>query len=254
VPRKKLARFAILGVVFLIIAAVITECDEVPDTGTAKPAPRTAVQPGTGVVRGRATFNGPRPEPKVVGGECCPGAAPAVDESVIVSDDGGLKNVVVYIKDGPLVRKPPATQPAAIAVLDQKDCRYVPHVIAMQTGEPLDVTSHDPTMHNVHVQSVVNPAANFSETAVGASHQITFAAPEFIRVKCDVHPWMTAYIAVFDHNCFAVTGDDGRFQIDSLPPGIYTLVARHERYGSLERQFTVTGDQPVNVQFDFRGP
>jgi hypothetical protein len=90
---------------------------------------------------------------------------------------------------------------------------------------------------------------------VGASHRVTFAEPEFVRVKCDVHPWMTAYIAVFDHPFFAVTGEDGRFQIDHLPAGTYTLIARHERYESLERQITVTGDQPVDVQFEYQqGP
>src|SRR5437763_1035829 len=102
---KSRIRLGISIVVLALIASIITECDEVPGGGKAQPTTRAAVQPGVGVVRGRVTFNAPRPETKVVGGECCPGAAPAVDESVVVSGDGGLKNVVVYIKNGPLLQK-----------------------------------------------------------------------------------------------------------------------------------------------------
>jgi len=211
------------------------------------------VQPGDGVVRGLVKFAAPKPAPKVIGGDCCPGSAPVMDESTVVNDDGTLRNVVVYIKDGPNIS---SVNDAAAAVLDQKDCRYVPHVLAVRTNKPVDVTSHDPTLHNVHVLASANRAENFSETAVGASHRLTFAAPEFIRVKCDVHPWMGAYVAVFDHPCLAVTGDAGTFQIDRLPPGDYTLLAWHERYGTIEKQIKVTaGDsKPVDVTFEYAGP
>jgi plastocyanin len=185
----------------------------------------------------------------VIGGECCPGAAPAVDESTVVNDDGSLKDVVVYVKDGPNVQQ--VSQGTSPATLDQKDCRYVPHVLALRTGQPLDVTSHDPTIHNVHVLASANESLNFAEAAVGATRQLTFAAPEFIRVKCDVHPWMNASIAVFDHPFFAVTGDDGQFKLDRLPIGNYTLVAWHEKYGTIEKSFSVTGSTPVDVQFDY---
>jgi hypothetical protein len=131
----------------------------------------------------------------------------------------------------------------------------VPHVLAVRTNEPVDVTSHDPMMHNVHVQSSGNAAMNFSQTQVGAIRRIAFAVPEFVRVRCDVHPWMSATVAVFDHPFFAVTGDEGRFQVDRLPPGTYTLVAWHEKYGTLEKTVTVTaGNQPpeIDVQFEYR--
>jgi hypothetical protein len=250
VSSKKLARFAIVVVTLIVVAAVITECDEVPDAQrSTSPTTRAAVPAGSGVVRGVVRFNAPRPVMKVIGGACCPGASPAVDESTVVNDDGTLANVVVYIKDGPNVAGANDTTPA---VLDQKDCRYIPHVLAVRTNEPVDVTSHDPTMHNVHVQSSVNAAMNFSQTQVGASRRISFASPEVpVRVRCDVHPWMSAYVAVFDHPFFAVTGDDGAFQIERLPPGNYTLVAWHERYGSLEKQVTVSGASQSIVQVEF---
>src|SRR5256885_9862726 len=127
--------------------------------------------------------------------------------------------------------------------------------MGVRTSEGVMGASHDPTMHNVHVQSSANGAMNFSETQVGASRRIAFSVPEFIRLKCDVHPWMSATVAVFDHPFFAVTGDGGRFEIGRLPPGHYTLVAWHEKYGALERQVNVAGDQtPVDVQFSYQGP
>jgi hypothetical protein len=248
-------RFVFAVAVLAVVAIAIAECDEVPDSGKSagSPTSRPTVPAGPGVIRGVVRFNAPRPPVTVIGGPCCPGSTPAVDESTVVNDDGSLKNVVVYIKDGPNVQLASDTSPAA--ALDQKDCRYVPHVLALRTNQALDVTSHDPTMHNVHVLATANPADNFSETTVGATRQLTFSQPEFIHVKCDVHPWMSAYIAVFDHPYFAVTGDDGKFGIAHLPPGSYTLVAWHEKYGSLEQKnVVVTGEQPVDVQFTYQGP
>ena len=139
-------------------------------------------------------------------------------------------------------------------MMDHKGCRYLPHVLAAHTDEPIDVTSHDATMHNIDVQASINPPQNFSESFVDATYRLSFAKPEMIHVKCDVHPWMSAYLCIFDHPFFAVTGDDGKFRIPRLPPGSYALVAWHERYGSLEQPFTVTDDKPAEVIFDYKGP
>lgn len=226
----------------------VSDCDEAPDTGAPAPPKRAAVPAGDGVVRGVVKFSAARPAAKVIGGDCCPGAAPAVDESTVVNTDGTLKHVVVYVKDGPNVASPGDSVPA---LLDQKDCRYLPHVLAVRTNQPVDVSSHDPTLHNVHVRASVNRAMNFSQT-VNATRRLTFTAEEFIGIKCDVHPWMSAHVAVFDHPFFAVTGDDGTFQIERLPRGTYTLIAWHEKYGTSEKQINLTGGEPVDVRFEYR--
>jgi hypothetical protein len=101
------------------------------------------------------------------------------------------------------------------------------------------------------VLASANRAENFSETAVGASHRLTFAASEFIRVKCDVHPWMTAYVAVMDNPYFAVTGEDGSFELPHLPAGNYKLVAWHELYGRREQPVTVNEDANAAVEATF---
>ncbi len=174
---------------------------------------------------------------------------PAVmDESLMVNGDGTLKNIVVFVKDGPRLDLPGPQD----AVLAQRGCQYQPHVLAVQTGQNVVVTSHDPTLHNVHVEADLNPAENFSQTQ-GASHTLHFDQPELVKFKCDVHPWMTAYAYVFNHPCFAVTGDDGKFEIGHLPPGTYTLVAWQEKLGTQEMTVTVAADKPGEVNFEYHG-
>jgi hypothetical protein len=219
-------------------------------TGCGKQAAAPPVKPtvaqGTGIIRGIVKFIGTPPPMKIIGGECTPGSTPAPDESLLVNPDGTMRNVVVFIKDGPNVAGPPPGE----AQLVQKNCQYEPHVQAIRTGQNLTVTSQDATVHNVHVEADANPAQNFSES-MGGTHTVNFALPEVVRFKCDVHPWMTAYAYVFDHPCFAVTGEDGRFEIDHLPPGTYTLVAWQEKLLTQEMQVTVPADKPVEANFEY---
>jgi plastocyanin len=242
-------RLVALLVMIPIVARMMADREKDQKSPPAAPV-RAEVPAGNGVVSGVVKFAGPKPPITVIGTECVSGAAPAVDESTVVNDNGTLANVVVYVKDGPNVASGP--DQIGPAILDQKDCRYSPHVLAVRTGEPVDVTSHDPTLHNVHVLASVNAAENFSETAIGATHRLTFTAPEAVHVKCDVHPWMSAYIFVLDHPFFAVTGKEGTFQIPRLPSGNYTLVAWHEKYGTVERPFAVDGTSLVNVDLEYK--
>lgn len=250
-----MVRKAAVVTVLVAAAAVLAFLSRSGASRSAGPAAAASTRPtvaaGTGVVSGTVRFVGKVPTPWVVTGECCPGSPPVVEETTVVGPAGGLANVVVYIKNGPNVIEP---ADAATATLDQHDCRYVPHVLAAHTDQPIDVTSHDPTVHNVDVQATVNPPQNFSETFVGASNTISFAQPEFIHVKCDVHPWMSATVAVFDHPFFAVTAKDGTFSIPHLPPGSYTLVAWHEKYGSLEQHIVVDGAKAVTADFTYQAP
>jgi plastocyanin len=231
------AKLVLVFVMFLAMG-----CDHSSDVV----APRPTVPAGTGVVRGVVRFLGKVPAIRQIGGDCCPGSTPVMDESLLVNPDGSLRNVVVYIKDGPNV----ATSLQDM-VLTQKNCQYVPHVLGIQTGQNLVVTSHDATLHNVHIIGDVNPSQNFSE-AQNASHAVRFDHPELVRFKCDVHPWMTAYAYVFDHPCFAVSDENGRFEIKNLPPGKYTLVAWQEKLLAQEMQVTVSGDKPSEVTVEYR--
>ena len=210
------------------------------------PAPAVTVPVGTGIVRGVVRFVGTPPAVKVIGGDCCPGSTPVLDESMGVNGDGTLRNVVVYIKNGPNLALPAPQD----RVLAQKNCEYVPHVLALLTGQNLVITNHDPTLHNVLIEGDANPGDNFGEMQ-GFTHAVHFNQPDLVRFKCQVHPWMTAYAYVFDHPCFAVTGEDGKFEIDHLPPGTYTLVAWQEKMLSQEMQVTVSGDKPCEVKIEY---
>jgi hypothetical protein len=230
-------------ILLLIVAMLLTGCDNT----TTTQAPHPTVPPGPCVIRGIVHFIGTPPDPQTIGGNCCPGALPVLDESLTVNADGSMKNVIVYLQDGPNIDLGELPD----RVLAQKDCQYVPHVLAVRTNQTVVVTNHDPTLHNVLTQSAANPQQNIEEIQ-GAAHSFNFAQPELIKLKCSVHPWMTGYVYVFDHPCFAVTGDDGKFEIGHLPPGTYTLVIWQEKLGTQQMQVTVSADKPAEVKFEYR--
>jgi hypothetical protein len=114
--------------------------------------------------------------------------------------------------------------------------------------------SQDPTMHTVTYAPANNPPQNFSMTAPGAQSTTSFIASEFIHARCDIHPWMNAWIGVFDNPFFAVTGPDGSFQIPRVPAGHYKIAAWHERYGETQQEITVEDGKSVETNFEFRSP
>ena len=180
-------------------------------------------------------------------------ADPVMDPSVTAGENGELANVIVHIK---------AEDPAALGgeapkeqvVLDQKGCMYVPHVLTMTSGQDLVVKNSDAFLHNVHSLAVINSAFNFGQPNKNPGQKVPDQpkAEEIFRVKCDVHPWMSAYIGVFEHPFHAVSGEDGKFTIKGkLPDGEYTLMAVHEKFGEKEEKITVK-DGKAEANFSFK--
>lgn len=239
-------------VALLTVALALAGCDgPSPDATAAAALQPLAVAYGDGAVVGRVSLDGPPPPRPVLDVACCAGARPIRDDAVVVDDNGGVADVFVWLEGGPAVdgsALPPA-------LLDQRDCRYVPHAVGVVVGQPLDVRNSDPTFHNVHVAPRSNPPANLAMPADGGDQRVSFAAPELIRVGCDVHPWMGAWVGVFANPHFAVTGTGGGFRIGRVPPGAYTLVARHEWYGEVRRPVTVPADgPPAELTITYRPP
>jgi hypothetical protein len=200
---------------------------------------------GEGLISGRVVLSGYPPLPKIL-----PGSPMTPDESIVIGSDHGLKNVIVYLADAPTATFTLKTP----VVLDQINCRYVPHVVAVQTGQTLQIKSSDKLMHDVHLKCAVNPDANYGFPGPG-EHDVQFSSAELpFAVKCDVHPWMNAWIAVFDHPWFAVTGDDGSFSIPHVPPGKYKLVAWQESLPQMEQDIDVSDGGQTTVQFTFQAP
>ncbi len=166
--------------------------------------------------------------------------------------DGKLQNVFVYVKDGLGNKLYPA--PSTPMVLDQKGCRYVPHVIGVMVGTPVEFRNSDPTMHNIHTtaETSTNPEVDISQPPMGGTTQRVFGKPELmLPVRCNNHPWMNAFINVSPDPFFAVTDENGHFEIRGLPPGTYTLVADHEVLGQQTAQVTVGSKQTASADFTY---
>jgi plastocyanin len=159
--------------------------------------------------------------------------------------------VFVYIKDG-LGNKHLFDTPTEPVKMTQKGCHYVPHVLGVRVGQPLQIVNADNTMHNVHGLPKTNQEFNFSQPVPMAS-TVTFTAKEvMIPFKCDVHSWMHSYIGVLDHPYFAVTGDGGKFDLRTVPAGTYTVEAWHEKLGTQTQTVTLGEKENKEITFTFK--
>jgi len=172
-----------------------------------------------------------------------------------VGRNGSLQNVFIYVKDGLGNRMYPA--PSTAVIIDQKGCRYHPHVLGVVAGQAIEIDNSDPTTHNIHPTPDTasgNREFNQSQGPGAAPISANFSRPEtMLPVKCNQHPWMKMYINVSKTPYFAVTKDDGKFEIKDLPPGTYNVVAVHEKLGKKNTSVTVTAKQAATADFSFGG-
>ena len=210
-----------------------------------------------GTLSGRVNFDGNPPSQKTIKMDSDPvcGSShkdPVYKQSFIINKEGYLKNVMVYLKDIKYEGKAPETQ----VVLDQNGCMYSPHVQGMMAGQDLLIKNSDATLHNIHGLPKVNSEFNFAMPKVVKEKALKIAKAEnSIKIKCDVHSWMKAYVSVFNHPYFAVTDDSGYYQIDNIPPGDYAVIAWQEKFKDKTMNATVTVSDSVSTQnFTFVKP
>jgi hypothetical protein len=206
---------------------------------------------------GQVTFDGTLPSPDVIRMDSDPKCAALVHgresktEDVVSTDGKTLANVFVYVKDGLAPRLYPV--PSAPVVLDQQQCRYVPRVVGVQVGQPLEIRNSDPLLHNVRAEGAINQPFDLGQPLQGIKTTRTFTTREvMIPVKCQVHAWMRGFIGVLEHPYFAVTDANGRFSIPQLPPGTYVIEAWHERFGTTTERVTVAASDKASVDFTFK--
>ena len=207
-----------------------------------------------GQVTGTAKFDGAAPEPaKLEMGstkECAEQHPDGVyDESLLVAD-GKVQNVVVSLKKEGLKGEAPKTP----VKFDQKGCQYIPHVAAVMIGQDVLVANSDPFLHNVHGLPLDNDGFNFGQPNIDPGKKLApMKVEERFKIKCDVHPWMTAHLSVFEHPFFAVSKEDGTFSIPTagLADGKYTVVAWQESLGEQEGTVEVK-DGKGTVDFTFK--
>jgi plastocyanin len=223
---------------------------------TAHAAPPSAsASAGSASVKGTVTFTGTAPAAKRINMAADPScakqhAAPALMQEVETDKKGDLQDVIVFISDGLGDRT--FDTPTQGVVIEQKGCLYEPHVLAMQANQQLEVVNADPVMHNIHPMPSNNREWNKAEVP-GSKIDESFPRAELaIPVKCNLHPWMRGYIAVFKHPYFMVTGKDGSFDLSNLPPGSYSLTAWHEKLGTMTQQVTVGANETKTVDFVFK--
>jgi hypothetical protein len=231
--------------------------DTVAESNTDDVAsPETSAHEGA-TLAGRVTLDGPAPERLAINMEKDPtciklhGDEPVLSEELLVGEDGGVRNVFVYIRKGAPKKDYPV--PSEIVKLDQKGCMYRPRVQGMMAGQTLQVLNSDPVTHNVRSFPIRNRAFNFGQPADSGPRERLFDAPEReIEIQCDIHRWMHAYLFVMDNPFFAVTDERGAYSIEGLPPGEYSLAIWHETLGKQQQDVKVGEVNVDDVNFTFK--
>jgi plastocyanin len=241
-----------------IVGLLLASCFACGEKEAAKPArqPTPLDLSTTGTISGQVRFDGPVPAQGVLqlGGwsECAaqhPGGNPPAGDVLV--NDGKLQNAVVYVKEGLGDRV--FVVPTEPLVIDQKGCVFLPRIAGAQVDQPLRLLNSDMMAHNVHGLPKNSAQWNFSLGVKGTSRTISVSKPEtMIEIKCDIHPWMRAYLGVFDHPYFALSGTDGAFSLKNLPPGEYTVAAWHERFGTQTQKVTLGAKETQEITFTFR--
>ena len=239
----------------LSVALVVSACggDRACDTPRAATPLDKSV---AGRIAGTVTLQGAAPpmKPLQLGGD--PQCAARHQGPVLSGDalvhDGRVENAFVYVKDGLGDRT--FAVPQTPVKIDQDGCVYTPHVVGAQTCQPVEFVNSDPVLHNVHGTPSASPAWNFGLPVRGSERAVRVPHPEVaIAVRCDVHPWMRAYVGVVDHPYFAVTGPDGRFTLADLPPGDYVVASWHERFGTQEARVSIGPREVKDVSISYAG-
>ena len=248
---------ALIGFACTLLSA--TGCKKTVET--LKPSSPTVstssapVDPATaGTLAGTINLKGTPPPRVNIDMSMDPACAFAGDNLTeqFLGDKGHLANVFVYIKSGLPASSAPAGAPPIR--VDQKGCRFIPHVAAVQQGGSVEYTNSDPTMHNVHTVATVpgDSSVDVSQGPNAKPETRRYNAPEtMLAIRCNNHPWMQAFLNIAPNPYFAVTGPDGSFTIPNLPPGSYTLAAVHEKLGEQDTQITVAPHSTAKTSLTF---
>jgi plastocyanin len=250
----------------VIVAASVAACggggssSSSSSSATASAPGAQKVDPATAAdVKGMVMVDGaaPKNEPiKMAADPYCQKAntTPQFQETYSVGGDGkSLANVFVYVKDG--LGNYAFDPPSGPATIDQKNCRYHPHVFGMRVGQTLEIINSDTTLHNIHALPKGNSEFNTGQPIQGMKTEHKFNSKEImVPFKCDVHGWMNAYVGVLDHPYFAVSDDSGKFELKGLPPGTYTIEAWHEKLGTMTESVTLGAKDSKDVMFTFKAP
>ena len=254
--RRTLIGFSLVGTLLMTACGGSNQ----PAANKAEDTSKPGLKPDTatgGTVTGKVSFKGTKPAVRDIDMSANPACQkvhpkPVPSEDVVVGQNGALANAFVWVKDG--VPQGDWAAPSKRAVIDQQGCIYTPHVTGVVVGQQIEFRNSDETNHNIHPLPRENAEWNESQPPKGEPKIKTFDREEvMVPVKCNIHPWMRAYVGVVRHPFFGVTDANGTFSIAGLPPGNYTLEAWHERFGRQELQVSVAAKDTKSVDFSFAG-
>ena len=205
-----------------------------------------------GTLKGKIVFSGPLPSPKkvdvTIDQYVCGNAKDA--EDLLLSPQREIRNAVVWLDNPPAGATAPSL-PKTVE-MDQSKCVFLPHIVIVPAGGTVNFLNSDRLLHNIHTTPKVNPAINRTQPK-DRTIPFIFEKPEIVRINCDLHSWMQAWVVVAAHPYYAVTGADGEFTFDNLPPGQYRLQVWHERLGTVPASVTV-GSQPARITVEMKAP
>jgi plastocyanin len=201
-----------------------------------------------GAIKGHVRFAGPPRPPKMVPittDQYVCGKEKDAEDLIVAPENKGIRNAVVWLTSPPPGAKPVAQASVAI---DQKQCNFSPRVVVVPVGGTVEFLNSDRLLHNIHSQSQANQSFNRTQPR-GRAIPITFTKPEIIKIDCDLHSWMRAWVVVAEHSFYAITGANGEFALGSVPAGTYNLSIWQETLGTVTKDVRVgEGDATVVVE------
>lgn len=252
----------LFGCALFLLALTVSACGGGEQTSQMPPAggtpaggmaPAAAAPMPTAAVSGKVNFEGMAPKAAKIqmaaDPYCASHSVNAMSEEAVVNADNTLQNVIVYVKSGVTGSFPTPKDPI---VIDQKDCRYTPHVLTMMASQPLKIKNSDATLHNIHAWAVANTPFNIGQPVQNMETAKTFDKPEMpLPIRCDVHKWMSSFVGVFNHPYHAVTREAGAYEI-KLPAGKYEIEAWHEKFGTQVQSVEVKDNDKIELNFTFK--
>jgi len=249
-PHLPITKSALV-ITTLLAVAMLSSGQDAGNPAGKKPYARTGYE---ATLSGTITLAGKRPKPLIIDMSADPfcydvNADPTTEW--VMGHEGRLANVFVYVKSD-VLNAYAFEQPTSPVMLEHKGCRYVPHLLGIQVGQPLMILNSDPTIHHTHSTTRDNKEWNQSQPVASAAIRAVFDLPEaFIPFKDNLHPWEKAYVGVFAHPFFAISDDFGNYRIVGLPPGQYTVVAWHEHFGEKTIEVTLVAGEARDISFNF---
>jgi plastocyanin len=246
----------------LILVAAVATAATVREPASGPPPALPAIPPQappkaeerSATIKGSVKFKGAIPKRRKIATDAEPKCSALHASDPLFSDDtvmdtaGNLQWALITVKEGLGDRK--FDLPKTPVVMEQKGCRFEPHVFGVMAGQDVLIRNHDELVHIIHVKPKDNREFGFSQQKPGEERTKVFTNKETIRVFCDVHPWMTAWAVVLDHPYYGVTGADGKYAIKNLPAGKYTLELWHEKYKPMTQEVEVKDKETKTVSFE----